>query len=359
MKASSLGRVLFAVATVAILAGAVPAFAQPYNAWLTIGSPTSPGGFVAVPPSGDFNFTTGFTFEAWVSVKDNNGIAGTSCSSIAGKNWTAAWWIGVCGTTMRSYIKGTDSLYDAGTIPANTWTHIAVTYDGTTRRHYIDGELVGSHPDAPPMTSSATEMRIGSDTNYAFSPLGAIDEVRFWNVARTQAQLRSTINQTINGPTTGLVAVYHLDGNANDVISSSHNGVLGGSVGGYLNAPVTTAPCSTTSTVLCVSSNRFEVSTRYYVDAATNGNGKVVTALTTPDSGLFWFFGADNWEVLVKVLNGCGVNSKKWVFAAASTTVHYQLIVVDRFSGQTKRYFNYNGESAPAVTDTGAFDTCP
>jgi len=289
---------------VAMLACAAPVFAQPYGSWLTIGGTTSPGGWVAVPPTGDLNFTTGFTFEAWVSVKDNNNGA---CSSIAGKGWTTAWWVGVCGTTLRSYIKGSSSLFDSGTIPANIWTHIAVTYDGTTRRHYIDGELVGSHADAPPMTNNVSEMRIGSDTAYAFSPAGAIDEVRLWDVARTTAQLRSTINQTINGPQAGLVAVYHLDGNANDVISSSHNGVLGGSTAGYLNAPVTTAPCSTTATVLCVSNNRFEVSTRYYVDAGNNGNGHVVTALTTPDSGLFWFFNADNWEVLVKVLNGCGL----------------------------------------------------
>ena len=91
------------------------AFAQPFNAYLVR---SSGHGYVEVPHNGAFNFTTGFTLETWVSGTDTG-----ACSSIAGKGYTTAWWIGVCGTTLRSYIKGTSSLFDGGTIPLNEFVH--------------------------------------------------------------------------------------------------------------------------------------------------------------------------------------------------------------------------------------------
>src|SRR5882724_9482116 len=163
---------------------AAPLAAQPFGAWLI--KQSSPG-FIEVPASSAFDFSTGFTLEAWV-----NGTDTGACSSIAGKNYTQAWWVGICGTTLRSYIKGTASKFDGGKVVANDWTHIAVTYDGVTRKHYIDGELVATSAETGPMTTSASPMRIDSDTFYNFS-FGNIDEVRIWNVARTRDELRSTI----------------------------------------------------------------------------------------------------------------------------------------------------------------------
>ena len=75
-------------------------------------------------------------------------------------------------------------------------------------------------------------------------------------------------------------------------------------------------------------------------------------------SGLLWFFDRNNWEMLVKVVNGCGFNDRFWVFSAATTNVEYTLRVVDTLSGDVQTYFNPLGTSGPAITDTGAFDTC-
>ncbi|MDA8016846.1 MAG: ARC6/PARC6 family protein [Thermoanaerobaculia bacterium] len=78
----------------------------------------------------------------------------------------------------------------------------------------------------------------------------------------------------------------------------------------------------------------------------------------TGDSGLYYFFDADNWEMLVKVLDACGFNDHFWVFSAATTNVEYTLTVTDTFTGKKKRYFNSLGTAAPAITDTSAFATC-
>lgn len=325
---------------------AAPAAAQPFSAWLVKGSGH---GYVQIPASSAFDFTTGFTFEAWVQGTD----AG-ACSSIAGKNYTQAWWVGICGTTLRSYIKGTASRINGGVVTSD-WTHVAVTYDGATRKHYVDGELVVSNPETGPMGTSTSPVRIDSDANWEFS-FGNIDEVRLWNMARTQDEIRSTITTTINAPQPGLVAVYHLDGSPNDAIAG-RNGTIAGT-GAYLNAAVALTCGSTTTTSLCISGSRFSVSSKWSLPDGTRGIGTVVPG-SSASSGLFWFFGADNWELLVKVLDGCPVNNRKWVFSAATTNVHYSLVVTDVKSGQTKRYFNYFGQSAPAVTDTDAFATCP
>ena len=327
---------------------ALPLAAQPYGAYLVKGSGN---GYVEVPHTSAFDFSTGFTFEAWVAGSDPGG-----CSGIAGKQFTTAWWIGVCGTTLRSYIKGTSSLFDGGKIPASEFVHVAVTYDGATRKHYIDGELVASRADTGPMTTNTQPMRLNSDVAYTPEYASALDEVRIWNVARTQDQLREGINTAIDSPQPGLVAVYHLDGSPADAIGG-HNGTnVAGAA--YLTSAVALNCGSTTSTQLCITPNRFAVTSKWLLPDGTRGVGTVVPG-SNSTSGLFWFFGSDNWELLVKVLDACALNNRKWVFAAATTNVHYQLAVTDVRSGVTKRYFNYFGQSAPAVTDTDAFATCP
>ena len=81
--------------------------------------------------------------------------------------------------------------------------------------------------------------------------------------------------------------------------------------------------------------------------------------LPPSDSGFFYFFSPDNWEMLVKVLDGASINNRFWVFSAATTNVEYTLRVTDTETGQTKSYENPLGHCAPAVTDTSAFATCP
>jgi hypothetical protein len=320
-------------------------FAQPFGSWL---SNPAGHGYLSIPHSPDFNFTNGFTFEAWVSGRDPGG-----CKSIVGKDYFQAFWIGVCGTTLRSYLRGSASLIDGGTVPADVWTHIAVTWDGTTRRHFINGEEVLSRPESGPMTASTAEIRVGSDVSWEFTPTTfLIDEVRFWNVGRSKAQIRSTINN-MPAAQAGLVAVYRLNNNATDAVGN-HHGLLGGTAT-YATGAIT-GTCTATATSLCLA-NRFSVSTRWVVPDGGTGVGSVVPGASA-SSGLFWFFTSDNWELMVKALNGCVINSRKWVFAAGPTNVHYQIIVTDAASGQSRRYFNYQTESA-TLTDTDAFATCP
>jgi len=342
---------LVVAATVALaLALATPAQAQPFGAWMTLaGSPQH--GYIEVPSAAELNPTDGFTLEAWVNVTD----AGGGCSSIVGKGWQATWWVGLCDTTLRSYLKGSPSLFDAGTIPPGRWTHIAVSWDGATRRHYVDGELAGEAVLAGPLPTNDSPLRIGSDVSWQFTPAGAIDEVRLWSVGRSEAQLRAAINRSISSPEPGLIAVWSLDASPLDAVGG-HDGAVGGVGIGATTFPVAIG-CVGSDQVLCVR-DRFAIRAEWRDHEENTGVADVVP-FQTEESGLFTFFSPTNWEIQVKVLDGCGLNSRYWVFSAATTNVFYRMEVFDVLAGVNKVYFNYPGPPAPAVTDVDAFATCP
>lgn len=115
--------------------------------------------------------------------------------------------------------------------------------------------------------------------------------------------------------------------------------------------------CVPSATSLCLRDGRF----RAEVLRESNGElgpGQVVP-LSSADSGLFSFFHPDNWELLVKVLDGCDVNGRYWVYSAATTDVRYVLTVTDTRTGRSARYENQAGQPAPARTDVNALPVCP
>ena len=121
------------------------------------------------------------------------------------------------------------------------------------------------------------------------------------------------------------------------------------------------AACSTTAKAHCLQGNRFRVEVQWSGFGSDGGSARTVAG-GTADSGLFYFFGPNNWELMVKVLDACGTangaNNRFWVFAAAATTLHYTLKVTDTQTGAIRQYSNPLGQSSPAITDTNAFATC-
>lgn len=88
-----------------------------------------------------------------------------------------------------------------------------------------------------------------------------------------------------------------------------------------------TGACIESDTVLCLHEGRYEV----MVEFAANGEtmSAKVARPRTRDSGLFYFFEPNNWEMLLKVLDGCGENQHHWVFAATASDVGIRLVVRD------------------------------
>jgi ELWxxDGT repeat protein len=110
--------------------------------------------------------------------------------------------------------------------------------------------------------------------------------------------------------------------------------------------------CQPSATVLCLAGGRFHVEVFWQDFEDRTGPGRA-TALTA-DTGYFWFFDPENVEVVVKVLDGQGVNGHHWVFYGALSSVEYSITVTDTVTGVSRRYFNPKGRLG-SVGHTEAF----
>ena len=115
------------------------------------------------------------------------------------------------------------------------------------------------------------------------------------------------------------------------------------------------SPCVAGDSTLCLRNQRFDVQASW---RTANGSGSGHAQPLTTDTGLFWFFNAANVELVVKVLDGCGVNQRFWVFAAGLTNVEVDIDVRDTQTGATKHYHNASGTAFAPLQDTNAF-VCP
>ena len=120
--------------------------------------------------------------------------------------------------------------------------------------------------------------------------------------------------------------------------------------------------CAADEYTRCLRDSRFAVTATWSAGGAgTRGDGEARNATVVPagtnDSGLFSFFDPANWEVLVKVLDGCKVNGHVWVFAASTTNLDSSVRVEDTVTGEVREYRNEPGAAASAVTDNQAFET--
>ena len=88
------------------------------------------------------------------------------------------------------------------------------------------------------------------------------------------------------------------------------------------------------------------------------GDGRVGNArdwgLDSSQSGLLYFFDPDNVEVLIKVLDGCGVNGHRWVFVAPVTDLAFNLHV-EGHNGRRWSHTNRLGQTADTAADVTAF----
>jgi ELWxxDGT repeat protein len=110
--------------------------------------------------------------------------------------------------------------------------------------------------------------------------------------------------------------------------------------------------CQPAATVLCLQANRFAVTVTWQDFSGHTGSGQAVAL--TADTGYFWFFAADNVEVIAKVLDGRPLNGNFWVFYGALSSVRYALTVTDTATGMARRYENLANNLA-SVADTRAF----
>jgi hypothetical protein len=115
--------------------------------------------------------------------------------------------------------------------------------------------------------------------------------------------------------------------------------------------------CTPDDTTLCLSNGRFKVKATFDAGGGNSGNAHAVGL--TSDTGYLWFFQASNVEAVIKVINGCGLNSNFWVFAGGLTNVNVVIKVTDTKNQTVMTYTNPANTTFKPIQDTSAFATCP
>lgn len=108
---------------------------------------------------------------------------------------------------------------------------------------------------------------------------------------------------------------------------------------------------------LALHQGRFNVTADW--NAPGFGQGRAQGVELTDESGYFTFASAGNVELVLKVLNGCPLNQRFWVFLAGLTDIGVTVQVEDTTTGQRKTYTHPPGRAFQPVLDTDALATCP
>ncbi len=113
---------------------------------------------------------------------------------------------------MEVYVHpATTSLFFATGITQDQWFHLAVTYDGTNLRAFINGVEKGAKMMTANLATTMTPLNIGCSGTARYFFSGSIDELRVWNVARSGTEILQTMSLRLTGNEAGLVGYWRFD----------------------------------------------------------------------------------------------------------------------------------------------------
>ena len=154
--------------------------------------------FVTVPDSASLDLSTGMTLEAWV----NPTTLGASWRTAVFKQTNSGMVYSLYahnGTRPAGQVNigGEQNAIGPSALPLNTWTHLAVTYDRSALRLYVNGTQVASKAQSGDIPASTGVLRIGGNSiwNEYFS--GLIDEVRIYPRALSPTEVQADMTTPI------------------------------------------------------------------------------------------------------------------------------------------------------------------
>jgi len=172
-----------------------------------------------------------FTQEVWIKpLQKGNRIQEIIGFTPSDKNHLSPFiWITNYGKVIK-YGFGTGSEFIAASFTDSVtespeWYHVAVTFDGTNYKLFINGNEVNNNTDAAGKTPVNTPVNfIGNEYN------GKMDDVRMWNVARSESEIKADMSKELTGSESNLVAYYPMNININyelvDLSSNQNHGTI-------------------------------------------------------------------------------------------------------------------------------------
>jgi hypothetical protein len=158
--------------------------------------------WVTVPDSNSLDLSSAMTMDAWVRptartgwhtllLKEAGGqMAYEMYANDAAVSRPAAYF-----TTPGGAIRGVTG---ASALPLNAWSHVAVSYDGTNMRFYVNGALVRTQARTGAILTSNGVLHIGGNEVWGGEFFaGLIDEVRIYSRALTPTEIQADMNTPV------------------------------------------------------------------------------------------------------------------------------------------------------------------
>jgi len=161
-------------------------------------------GRVTIADAASLRLTQAMTLEAWVNpstvnnswrdvvykADDNYYLMATSTNNSR-----------PAGGASFGNTAATTEAYGTAALPTGVWTHLAVTYDGSTIRLFVNGTQVSTVAKTGSFTTSANPLQIGGNAIYGQFFQGLIDEVRVYNRPLSAGEIQTDMNTPV-GTTT-------------------------------------------------------------------------------------------------------------------------------------------------------------
>jgi PKD repeat protein len=155
---------------------------------------------VTANDSASLDLTAGMTLEAWVYPT----ALGSSWSDIIYKTTDIYFLMGTTPQGQLPDVGGSfasTNAYGVASLPLNTWSHLAGTYNGTNLQFYVNGVQVASRAQAGAIATSTGALSIGGDSTSGQFWTGMIDEVRIYNRALNSTEIQTDMNTPVIGST--------------------------------------------------------------------------------------------------------------------------------------------------------------
>jgi hypothetical protein len=157
--------------------------------------------WVTVADKPSLDLTTGMTLEGWVYPTRAGDAGNWKALAVKETNSGLAWALYPFGDRglPSGHAATANELWASApsALTLNTWSHVAVTYDGTTIRFYVNGVQVGTRVQSGPLQTSSQPLRFGGDAVWSEWFAGRLDEIRIYNRPLTAAQVQTDMTTPV------------------------------------------------------------------------------------------------------------------------------------------------------------------
>ncbi len=191
-------------------------------------------------PSQTWDFSAGFTLEAWVHYDALGGWSRVCDFGSGSRSHNIALHNGAGNTelTFWTHKDGATHLLTApDVLRTNQWQHLAVTIDPEGKGQIlVDGEVVKEGPLPLPTNAERTRNYIGKANDGASSFNGKMSEFRLWRKTRTVDEIKADLYRTLSGAESGLLIHFPM------TQASVQNGIIKNNAPGSPDGEYQAAP---------------------------------------------------------------------------------------------------------------------